>query len=220
MLRVGHGGAGALARANTLASFDAALEHGVDMIEFDVRAHQGRLVLAHDALDARRRPCVRLEEALAHLADRRFDDIRLNVDVKQAGVEAGTLYALERYGLTDRALISSHLPLVLDTMRRLDPSVRTGVSIGNRLVRHRQHWGDWRVAVAEAVGRRRFDAVMANHRIVDAPLVNAIRARGGELFAWTVDDRARVEGLRRAGVTGVITNDPRIFQPLTAVATA
>lgn len=218
MLRVGHGGAGALVRANTLESFDAALEHGVDMIEFDVRAQQGRIVLAHDAIDAVRRPCVRLEQALAHLADPRFDGIRLNVDVKQAGVEAGTLYALERFGLTDRALISSHLPLVLDRMRALDPSVRTGVSIGGRLLRHRQRWGDWRVAVAEAVAHRRFDAVMANHRIVDASLVAAIRAHGGELFAWTVDDRKLVERLRRIGVSGVVSNDPRVFQPLAATA--
>src|SRR5215212_4556015 len=203
MLRVGHGGAGALARANTLESFDAALGLGVDMIEFDVRAHHGRLVLAHDAVDAVRRPCARLDDALEHLSGPRFAQLRFNVDVKHAGVEAGTLYALERFGLTDRSLVSSHIPLVLDRMRELDPSVRTGVSIGGRLLRHRQHWGDWRVAVVEAVARRRFDAVMANHRIVDAALVTAIRAHAGELFAWTVDDRGIVERLRTAGVTGV-----------------
>ena len=218
MLRVGHGGAGALVRANTLASFDAALVHGVDMIEFDVFAHHGRLVLAHGPIDARRRPCVRLEHALEHLSDPRFAGLHFNVDVKQGGIEAGTLYALERFGLTDRALISSHLPLVLDQMRRLDPSVRTGVSIGGRIVRRRQHWGDWRVAVTEAIARRRFDAVMANHRIVDNALVAAIRANGGELFAWTVDDRGLIERLRDAGVTGVISNDPRIFHPLVATA--
>ena len=211
MLRVGHGGAGALARANTLDSFDAAREHGVDMIEFDVRERHGRLVLAHDPLDVRRRECVRLDDALAHLASPRFDGIQFNVDVKQTGIEAATLYALERYGLTDRALISSQLPVVLDRMRELDPSVRTGVSIGGRLARRRHHWGDWRVVVAEAVARRRFDAVMAHHRIVDVALVRAIRAAGGDLFAWTVDDRERVPFLRQAGVTGVITNDPRIF---------
>ncbi len=43
--RIGHGGASALARANTLAAFDAAREVGVDWIEFDVRAHRGDLVL-------------------------------------------------------------------------------------------------------------------------------------------------------------------------------
>ena len=45
--RIGHGGASALAPANTLASFDAAREIGIDMVEFDVRAWDGELVLAH-----------------------------------------------------------------------------------------------------------------------------------------------------------------------------
>jgi glycerophosphoryl diester phosphodiesterase len=39
--RIGHGGASALAPANTLASFDAALEVGIDMVEFDVRGWRG-----------------------------------------------------------------------------------------------------------------------------------------------------------------------------------
>ncbi|MGI8622956.1 MAG: glycerophosphodiester phosphodiesterase family protein, partial [Solirubrobacteraceae bacterium] len=36
LIRVGHKGADLLAPGNTLASFDAALAAGVDMIEFDV----------------------------------------------------------------------------------------------------------------------------------------------------------------------------------------
>jgi glycerophosphoryl diester phosphodiesterase len=216
MLRVGHGGAGALARANTLGSFEAALELGVDMIEFDVRPHEGRLVLAHGAIEPRVRSCLTLDRALAHLSGPRFADLRFNVDIKAPGCEAATLYALELYGLTDRALISSMYIGVLDRFRALDPSVRTGVSVAGRLLRRGQGWGDWRTAVADAVGQRRFDAVMAYHRIVDGELAAAIRDRGGELFAWTVDDRSLVDGLRRAGVSGVITNDPRIFQPVAA----
>ncbi len=52
--RVGHKGADLIVPGNTPASFDAALAHGVDMIEFDVLPeHQhepgkGRLLLAHD----------------------------------------------------------------------------------------------------------------------------------------------------------------------------
>ena len=58
--RIGHGGASALAPANTLASFDAAREIGVDMVEFDVRSWDGDLVLAHTVLHARRGGNVRL----------------------------------------------------------------------------------------------------------------------------------------------------------------
>ena len=55
LIRVGHKGADHVAPGNTIESFEAALEHGVDMIEFDVlRTRDGRLVLAHDYEDAER----------------------------------------------------------------------------------------------------------------------------------------------------------------------
>ena len=50
LIRVGHRGAAAIATANTLESFDAAVAVGVDMIEFDVLpSRDGReLYVAHD----------------------------------------------------------------------------------------------------------------------------------------------------------------------------
>jgi hypothetical protein len=41
--------------------------------------------------------------------------------------------------------------------------------------------------------------------------VRALRDVGGDLYVWTVDDPARIRALEAAGVTGVITNDPRLF---------
>lgn len=47
-LRIGHMGAGGLAPGNSLASIEAALRHGVDLVELDVwQAADGALVLAH-----------------------------------------------------------------------------------------------------------------------------------------------------------------------------
>ena len=204
MLRVGHGGAGALARGNTIASFEAALEHGVDMIEFDVRARRGELVLAHTPLDARLRRVPTLRAALAHLAGPRFGDLRFDVDIKQPGIEAATLYALEAAGLTDRCLISCANPEVLDRFRALDPSVRTGISV-------RRARGC--AAVLAGLERRRYDAVMAHHKLVDPAFATAVRERTGDLFAWTVDERSLVERMRATGVSGVISNDPRLFTP-------
>ena len=89
--RIGHGGASAVVRGNTLASFDAALEIGVDMVEFDVRSWRGELVLAHTLLHARRSGVVRLHDALAHLTAPRFSDLGLNVDLKHVGVEAAVI---------------------------------------------------------------------------------------------------------------------------------
>ena len=102
---------------------------------------------------------------------------------------------------------------MLDRLRALDPSVRIGISVRGRLARRRQRWRDWRSEVLAALQRRRFDAVMAHHGLVDRRLADDVCERAGELFAWTVDDRAVMDRLRGTGVTGVVSNDPRLFAP-------
>ncbi len=211
-VRIGHGGASALVRANTLASFDTALEIGVDVIEFDVRAAGRRLVLAHSSLDARRGDPPRLQEALAFLSRPRFDGVALHVDLKQPGTEAPALAALDRFGLLDRALICSHRAVILDRVRELDPHVQTGFSVGNRLVRRMQRLGGgWRGLVIDALRERRFSALMAFHPLVDERLVADVAEAGGEVYAWTVDQAAAMRRLAGVGVAGITSGDPRLF---------
>ena len=65
LLRIGHKGADLIAPGNTIASFDAALEAGVDMIEFDVLRTRTRTVLAHDYADVASRSPLTLDQGLA-----------------------------------------------------------------------------------------------------------------------------------------------------------
>jgi glycerophosphoryl diester phosphodiesterase len=218
MKRVGHGGASALFRANTFESFDAAVEIGIDIIEFDVRGTgHGELVLAHTRLDLRRRGCPTLEAALRYLCGARFDGIGLNLDLKTPGCEAAVVDALQRFGVADRALVSSQIPSILDGVREHDPSIVTGISIGGRVSRLGQRWGDWRRHALAGIASGRFRALMAQHKLIDAHLVEAVKARRGELYGWTVNDHGTLNKLRAVGVDGLVTNDPRLFalaQPL------
>ncbi len=209
--RIGHGGASALVTANTLASFDAAAEIGIDVIEFDVRAAAGDLVLAHTVLHARRGAAVGLGAALKHLSGRRFAGIELNVDVKHIGCESRVLDDLRRHGLLHRALISSQVPAVLDRVRGLEPDAAVGISIGGRVARLSQRWRDWRDGVLTGLAARRWDAVMVQHRLVDRGLVNDVEQRDGRLYAWTVNERAGIARLRDLGVHGITSSDPRLF---------
>lgn len=209
--RIGHGGASALVRANTLASFDAALEIGVDMVEFDLRGRRGELVLAHTLVHARAHPVVRLQEALAHLAGGRFDGVGLNVDVKHGGMESALLSGLRGVGLLERTLISSQVPAVLDRVRALEPRARTGISIGGRAARISRRWHDWRAQVLAGFAVRRWDALMAQHGLIDAELVADVACRDGLLYAWTVNERGAIDRLRALGVHGITTADPRLF---------
>ena len=123
------------------------------------------------------------------------------------------LLELRRYGLEDRALVSSRMVGVLDRIKELDARIPCGVSVGGRLARRSQHWQDWRRAVLDGLAAARWDAVMANHKLVGQALVDAVRERDGDLYCWTVDSRSVLERLESLEVSGITTNDPRLFVP-------
>ena len=127
MLRIGHKGADALVQGNTLESFAAAVEAGVDAIEFDVLRPRGDfdqasdwrrapagpgrasgpLLVAHDWGDASRRRPLTLEAALDALAEPPFERLRFDLDLKVAGREDEVIAALRERGLGERAMTST-----------------------------------------------------------------------------------------------------------------
>jgi glycerophosphoryl diester phosphodiesterase len=232
VIRVGHKGADGIVPGNTLASFDAALAAGVEMIEFDVlserRDGSGELLIVHDYEHLRNRPAQpppALGEALAHLATEPFRGLRFDVDLKIPGYELRVLEALRSAGLLERSMISSMYLGSLEVLRAAPERLPLGWSVP-RL--RRDYTTDLLTkipALAAGTGYRllfpriaervlvagRCDAIMSHWRLVTPALVRAVARAGGELYVWTVDDAERISHLRRLGVTGVISNDPRLF---------
>src|SRR3954454_6154933 len=229
--RVGHKGADLIAPGNTFASFDAALEAGVDMIEFDVLPEHpdgaGELILAHDygaAAKIEPRPHT-LDEGLAHLNGATFADVRLDVDLKLPGYELRVLEALRAHGCVERALVSSQYLGSLQLLRGAEPRLRLGWSvprlrrdptrspftIGPAIALLQVYRRILPRQAASAIRTLRLDALMAQWRLVTAALVRSVHEAGAELYVWTVDDAAQIARLEALGVDGIITNDPRLF---------
>jgi glycerophosphoryl diester phosphodiesterase len=227
--RVGHKGADTIAPGNTFESFDAAVAAGVDMIEFDVLPERldgtGRLLLAHDYEDAGRRSPATLEEGLAYLAGDRFAGLDLLVDLKLPGYELRVVGELEAAGLTDRAMISTQYVESLDKIRASGSKVRLGWTVPK--LRRDPFRTPWMLPFAysgllalraalpalasRAIRSGRCDAMTAHWRLVTPALVRAVARADGELYVWTVDELPRLRALHALGVTGLITNDPRLF---------
>jgi glycerophosphoryl diester phosphodiesterase len=225
--RVGHKGADLLAPGNTLESFRAALEMGVHMIEFDVLpTSDGRLVLAHDPVDAESREPLTLEEGLDHFAGEAYSDVELDVDLKAPGYEREVAEALADRGLLERSLVSSTYMESMDRLGEVMPGVRRGWSVPRA---KRDYTRSplapavyallllWRKRLPKQTARLirdgRIEAVMSHYLLVSPQLVRAVHAAGGEVYVWTVDEAKRIELLTSMGVDGVITNDPRLFEP-------
>ncbi|MGI8462619.1 MAG: glycerophosphodiester phosphodiesterase [Solirubrobacterales bacterium] len=192
--RIGHKGADAIAPGNTLESFAAAVEAGVDVIEFDVlrprsdfpdgsdwrRAFAGPvsgdpepLLVAHDWGDAERRNALPLVEVLDAFAAPPLDSVEIDLDLKVAGREDEVVAALAERGLTDRAMVSTmEVPSVV-AVRELEPNLRAGWTYP-RTTRawDRKRWARPLMLAAIVSMRRRLPDLAAR--------------RLGELGAWAI----------------------------------
>ena len=145
LIRVGHRGAAALAPENTLRSFEVALAHGVNAIEFDVLdLTGGPLVLAHsnDLAEVSHGAAVgtvrdrslaelqelapqlpTLDDALDFLAER---EVALHVDLKLTTRLDELVESLERHGLVERAVVSSFNRESLRAVAAHGPAIKIG----------------------------------------------------------------------------------------------
>jgi len=219
LTRIGHKGAAALAPENTLCSLEAAVDAGVDLVEFDVISS---LVLAHSEREIPQEPAT-LDQALALLQPHR---VGVHIDVKTIGAEPEIVDALRRHDMVERALVSTfELPslhrfaeLAPELARALSyPRDRFGVSRGRA-------FAPLRVAGAEAFRRalpRRIAGLLAraqatiaslHHAVVSHAVVERCHALGVPVIAWTVDSPVLLARMEAAGVDAVVSNDPRIFR--------
>jgi glycerophosphoryl diester phosphodiesterase len=225
---VGHKGADRIAPGNTRESFERALEAGVDMLEFDVlRLEDGRLVLAHDYRDAGRREPLTLHEGLDLFAGEAYAGVELDLDLKLPGYEREVVDGLRERGLFERTIVSSTYRRSLAALGELAPD---GLRRGWSVPRAKRDYTKslvapgayvllrvWRMYLprqaAGMIRAGRIEAVMAHWLLASRRLAEAVRAAGGQVYVWTVDDPEHIERIAALGVDGVITNDPRLFGP-------
>jgi glycerophosphoryl diester phosphodiesterase len=225
-LRIGHKGAAALAPENTIASLAAALESGVDMVEFDVVDDKpgGRLVLAHSREEVEP-GAPELDEALAFVSSEASDTTGVVVDLKGQGFEERLVGSLARHGMTARALVSSFYAGSLRELRRREPDLRTGISYPwdrrGLAMRRGMRPVVWAGAatlraalphrIAGMVRSAGASAAMLHFSVLSPAAVARCHDMGASVFAWTIDEPALLARVVAMNVDGVISNDPRIF---------
>jgi glycerophosphoryl diester phosphodiesterase len=205
------------------------LAHSNDLFEVSHGAVRGRvrpLTLAELRRAAPQVPT--LDEALELLAGG-ASAAGVLVDLKGRGFERPVVEALRRHRLIERAVVSSFHRTSLAALREAEPRLRVGLTYPE------DRYGVSRrrpllplVAGALFALRRtlpyRLDgwlhrtgaaAATLHWAVASRAAIERCHARGAAALAWTVDDPALAARLVRAGIDGIITNDPRILEGLT-----
>lgn len=239
MRLVGHKGADLIAPGNTLESFAAAVEAGADTIEFDVlwtrdghprleAAERTPLVVAHDWHDAEGREPLTLAEALDAFTKPPLDRVEIDLDIKLPGREEEIVAAVRDSGLLERAMVSTMELSTLAKIGQLEPGLRRGWTYP-RVTKDWASKGWAKVPMLGALAwmRKRLpglaarelpkmgvDAMWVYHPLVSRQLAKITDLARVELIAWTVDDPRLMGKLVAAGVDGICSNDPRLFERL------
>jgi len=234
---VGHKGADLIAPGNTVESFLAAAEAGVDTIELDVLwlrdAHlpleqRAPLVVAHDWGDAERRTPLKLTETLDAFLEPPLDQVEIDIDIKLPGREEEIVEALRERDLIERAMVSTMELYSLGRVLELEPALRRGWTYP-KVTRDwaSKRWAKAPMLAAMMAMRSRLPGLAAEklpklgvesmwvyHPLVSRRLARITELARVELIAWTVDDLPRMRRLIDAGVHGLVSNDPRLFAQL------
>jgi len=219
-LLIGHRGAAALARENTLEAIEAAGRVGVDAVELDVLpGRNGGVVVAHGPELPPDAPS--LPEALALVAEL---ELMVQIDVKTRGVEAEVVRGLHEAGLEEHGFVSSFSLPSLARFAELAPQLpraltypedRYGVSgspflqplVGPGLAAMRwalpRRLPRW-LRAAGAAG------ATLNWGVVTDEVVEICHRLGVAVLVWTVNDAGLAKSLVESGIDAIITDDPRI----------
>jgi glycerophosphoryl diester phosphodiesterase len=208
-----HRGTAAGAVENTLASFRAVVDLGYRYVETDVRTtRDGELVVFHDKTLTRiagvDRPVSALRYAdLAEFAVPRltavlesFPGTRFNVDMKDWPSVDALAAVIRSTGAADRLCVASFSERRLRRIRRLaGRGLCTSAGVAG---------------IARFVAGRpgQFAAVQAPVSLMRPALIERAHRRGLHFNVWTLNDRETIVRAVRAGVDGIMTDEPVLLR--------
>lgn len=223
---IGHRGAAKLMAGNTRASFRAALQCGVDWIEFDVRATKdGRAVLVHD------RHTVRLSPKLHFISRATYEQLRtlktysgqsiptlaealnsidgqakVNIEIKSPGCAHAVVQNIERMvkkGATyDHFLVSSFRVNRLKEVHKLNSKIKLGLL----------HCAN-PFTFLKLRGFR-VQAVGFYHRLLPGHALHQAKLRELFIYAYTVNNPRRARRLVGRGVDAIVSDRPDRLEDL------
>jgi glycerophosphoryl diester phosphodiesterase len=230
----GHRGMGSPYPGNTLPSFEAAIDAGVDTIELDVLSSlDGHLVIHHDFYSHDKKSLIRnltlpeikkqsneaemptLQELLDLVYHSRNQNVRLNIEIKRdprdpkltispKEMAQKIVKQVEKSGLKSRVYYSSFDPESLFAIKKEDSNTTIGLIFDPALLN-----GQTKEFLKRVQSSMKVDILSPNHEfLTDEAIMKELKKTGQRIIPWTVNKSSRWQELIDMGVDGIITDVP------------
>lgn len=187
-------------KANSLESIVAAAQIGATIVEFDLRySADGTPVLSHDSPVGGE---VTLDEAFA--TAKKFDNLQVNVDVKDTSHLEKVLPLAEKHGLADRIFYTGIFEKDVDAVRQKSPCVKYYLNAKVRKLQTKRYLRSLvkKIQDSGAVG------INFNHKTATKKLLDTFRDNGLQVSLWTVDTPADMQRVVALSPDNITTRHP------------
>lgn len=212
MLKIGHRGAKGHEAENTLASFQKAIDLGLDMIELDIQLSLDKIpMVIHDTTVDRTTSCTGLvtdysAKELQNLEIPTLKDVfelvhnrcEINVEIKEFSATQAVLDLIDKNIFDkNKILISSFDWNALQEVRFHDDEIRIGVLTETDL--------DLALAFAKFI---KAYSIHPYYHLLSAENVQKIKDKHFKVFPWTINEPEDITFVQSLNVDGIITDFP------------
>jgi len=224
MLRIGHRGAKGYVAENTFKSIKKAIQLNVDGIEVDVfKCLSGQLVLSHDA-DLERMTGksgaienLTLEELDDYLINKEYkictlneilekikDPLLINIELKGSDTATTTSEIINDFLVKgtwniEDFIVSSFDWFKLEKFRFFEKDIPVGILVSKSMSINKA------IKFAKKIDAQ---AIHPNYELLNEKTIRKIKNNGFKVYTWTVNDKDKIEYMKKLNVDGIISDFP------------
>lgn len=169
-------------KENSLDSIKIGVENGADIVEFDLYfTENGEPVLAHDEPVGGE---VTLDEAFEYIS--RFDNIKVNVDIKTCDALEKVYPTAQKYGIENRIFYTGVKDEYVDFVKTDSPEMTYFLNVDVK--KSKADDKEYLISLVEKVKNAGANGINFNYKNATKELVEVFHENGLLVSIWTVDD--------------------------------
>jgi glycerophosphoryl diester phosphodiesterase len=221
MIKIGHRGAAALEPENTLRGIGAAIGHGMDYVEIDVRrTKDNKIVVIHDdKVD-------RLSDGKGYVCDMTVPELKkldfgkgekiqtlqeviafvkgkckLAIEIKEPTTEVAVAEIIEKNKFEEDCYVISFFHTSVKMIKAYCKKLHTGVLFVGEPVN-----------MAEMVKSANAEIAFANHNYITPQVVSKLHNAGLKISVWNCDTKEDIKCMARMKVDAISSNQPDLLE--------